>query len=51
MRHRHRYYTVTYIDYNGEQQVAQFDTHAAAWRFLEVCDETGTPAGYPEGVK
>ena len=39
------HYTVKYIDYNGEAGVSEFDTLAAASRFIDVCDEVGIPVG------
>jgi len=45
------YYTVRFINTEGVEAVGEFDTLTAAWRFLAVCDETGTAAGYPEKVK
>lgn len=41
------FYTVDYIDSEGNKARGEFADHYAAWRFLHVCDEVGTPAGYP----
>jgi len=45
------YYTVRYIDYQGEDQVGEFADHSAAWRFMRECDEIGVPVGYPVRVE
>lgn len=45
------YYTVTYIDYNGDESVSEFDTRVAAERFVAVCDEVGVECGWPVIVR
>lgn len=44
-------YRVRFLDADGDQQVSEFDSAAAAWRFMRFCDLHGVPAGYPAGIR